>query len=417
MLAPLFLAAALAAGPTDKAEAEKAGAATIPALPTDVDVSPLPIKAVRAFEFLSFDRPILLTHPGDGTDRVIVATQKGPIVQFPNDQAVEEVVPFADLSDRVVYQDKQNEEGLLGLAFHPEFKSNKRVFVYYTTNDAPHTSVISEFKAIGEGLEQRLDADSEREIFRLQQPYWNHNAGTILFGPDGKFYVAFGDGGSGADPLDNGQDGETFFGALLRLDVDGEPDAGKGYAVPADNPLLNEPGILPEIYAYGFRNPWRFSFDAKTGDLWLADVGQNLWEEINIVQPGGNYGWSVFEGLHPFEPPKKLARQKGYERDRIAAAAKEVEFPVWEYDHEVGKSITGGVVYRGEKVPELKGKYLYGDYVTGLLWALELGDDGKVESNRSLAGYKHPMMSFGEGPDGEAYFMTTFGQLWTFAAE
>ncbi|QDT14521.1 PQQ-dependent sugar dehydrogenase [Alienimonas californiensis] len=403
MLAPVLLAAALAAGPAP-ADAETAG---VPAPPTDVDTSPLPIKAVRAFEFLTFDRPILLTHPGDGSDRVIVVTQKGPIFQFPNDPDVEEATPFGDLSDRVVYNEKQNEEGLLGLAFHPEFKTNGRVFIYYTTTDAPHTSVISEFKAVGEGLDQRLDADSEREIFRLQQPYWNHNAGTILFGPDGMFYVAFGDGGAGGDPLDNGQNVGTVFGAMLRLDVDAEPAEGKAYAVPADNPHVGKPGALPEIYAHGFRNPWRFSFDAKTGALWLADVGQDKWEEINVVEPGKNYGWSVFEGFHPFPPDRKPAYTEG----------EGMTFPVWEYDHETGKSITGGVVYRGSKVPALQGKYLYGDYVSGLLWALELGPDGKAKSNRPLTGHKHPMMSFGEGPDGEAYFMTTFGQLWTFAAE
>ncbi|NNJ25114.1 PQQ-dependent sugar dehydrogenase [Alienimonas chondri] len=411
MFAPLMLAAALAAGP-DPAAAEQGA---LPAPPTNVDETPLPVKAVRAFEFLTFDRPILLTHPGDGSDRVIVVTQKGPIVQFPNDPDVEEVTPFADLSDRVTYKDKQNEEGLLGLAFHPQFKSNGRVFVYYTTNDAPHTSVISEFKAVGEGLEQRLDLDSEKEIYRLQQPYWNHNAGTILFGPDGKFYVAFGDGGSGGDPKDNGQDLGNVFGAMLRLDVDGKPDDGKAYRVPADNPYVGVEGAQPEIYAHGFRNPWRFSFDTGTernpgtGELWLADVGQDKWEEIDLVERGKNYGWSFYEGFHVFEP----------KQDQLAKAG-EIEglaFPIWEYDHTVGKSITGGVVYRGEKVPQLQGKYLYGDYVTGLLWALEKGEDGRVISNRPLTGYKHPMMSFGEGPDGEAYFMTTFGQLWTFAAE
>ena len=409
MPAPLLLAAALAAGPAP----DPAETAAVPSPPQNVDESPLPIKAVRAFEFLTFDRPILLTHPGDGSDRVIVATQKGPIYQFPNDPEVEEATPFADLSGRVVYKDKTNEEGLLGLAFHPEFDTNGRVFVYYTTADAPHTSVVSEFKATGEGLDQRLDLESEREIFRLKQPYWNHNAGTILFGPDGKFYVAFGDGGAGGDPLDNGQNVGTVFGAMLRLDVDGEPDPGKAYKVPDDNPHVGSPGVLPEIYAHGFRNPWRFSFDLGTpespgtGDLWLADVGQDKWEEINVVEAGKNYGWSVWEGFHPFPPDRKTAYTEG----------EGMTFPVWEYNHEVGKSVTGGVVYRGEKVPALRGKYLYGDYVTGLLWALERGGDGRVESNRPLTGYKHPMMSFGEGPDGEAYFMTTFGQLWTFAAE
>ena len=395
MLAPLLLAA-LAAGP--------------PAPPTGVDASPLPVTVARAFEFLTFDRPILLTHPGDGTGRVILATQKGPIFQFPNDPEVEEPTPFADLSDRVTFKENENEEGLLGLAFHPDFADNGRVFIYYTTADAPHTSVVSEFGVTGEGLDQRLDPDSEREILRLQQPYWNHNAGTILFGPDGKFYVAFGDGGAGGDPLDNGQNTGNVFGAMLRLDLDADPDPGKGYAVPQDNPHVGAPGVLPEIYAHGFRNPWRFSFDLGTaenpgtGELWLADVGQDKWEEIDVVAPGANYGWSTYEGFHPFPPDRKLAYDDGAG----------LSWPVWEYPHEVGKSITGGVVYRGSKVPALAGKYLYGDYVTGLLWGLEKGPDGRATSNRPIAGNKHPVVSFGEGPDGEAYFVTSFGQVWTF---
>ena len=399
---PMFalpLLAALAAGP--------AAEVNVPAPPAGVDESPLSVKAVRAFEFLTFDRPVLLTHAGDGTDRVFVVGQKGKIFQFPNDPEVEEATLFADLTDRVTFQENENEEGLLGLAFHPDYAENGRAFIYYTTADAPHTSVVSEFTATGEGLDQRLDPASEREIFRLKQPYWNHNAGTVAFGPDGKFYVAFGDGGAADDPLDNGQNTGTVFGALLRLDVDADPDPGKGYAVPADNPRVGDPGVLPEIYAHGFRNPWRFSFDSETGELWLADVGQNKWEEINVVEPGGNYGWSLYEAFHPFPPDRKLAYDDG----------EGLTFPVWEYSHEIGKSITGGHVYRGSKVPELAGKYLYGDYVTGLLWALERGENGAAKSNRPIDGYKHPMTSFGEGPDGEVYFVTTFGQVYTFAAK
>ena len=398
--APLLLFALLspAAGPAEVAA---------PPPPAGVDETPLPVSAVRAFEFLSFDRPVLLTHAGDGTGRVFVASQKGKIFQFPNDREVEEPTLFADLSARVTFKENENEEGLLGLAFHPDYAANGRAFIYYTTSEAPHTSVVSEFKATGEGLDQRLDLSSEREIFRLKQPYWNHNAGTVAFGPDGMLYVAFGDGGAADDPLDNGQNTGTVFGALLRLDADAAPDAGKNYAVPADNPHVGEPGFLPEIYAHGFRNPWRFSFDRDTGELWLADVGQNLWEEINVVEPGGNYGWSLYEAFHPFPPDRKLAYDDGAG----------LSFPVWEYDHDAGKSITGGHVYRGEQVPELAGKYLYGDYVTGRLWALGRGADGEAKSNREIAGLKHPVVSFGEGPDGEVYFLTTFGQIYTFAGE
>jgi quinoprotein glucose dehydrogenase len=313
---------------------------------------------------------------------------------------VSEAKLFFNLQEKVSYKDKENEEGFLGMAFHPRFKENGEFFVYYTTTDAPHVSVISRFRT--------ADADktvarraTEQEIMRIPQPYWNHNGGTLAFGPDGYLYVGLGDGGAANDPHSNGQKMSTMLGKILRIDVDRQ-DSGKQYSIPADNPFVKQPGAAPEIYALGVRNIWRMSFDRQTGALWAADVGQDIWEEINIVTSGGNYGWNLREGMHRFQaagvgPRKDLAE------------------PVWEYHHDIGKSITGGHVYRGQKVPYLIGSYLYADYVTGKVWALKYDSaQRQVVANRSIAGNVNPVMSFGEDEQGEVYFMTTQGKLSRF---
>lgn len=372
----------------------------------------LPVSSQRAFENLVFDRPIVLTHAGDGSNRVFVAEQKGRLMVFPNDPEVEEAGVFLDIRDRVVYKDNQNEEGLLGFAFHPKYRENGQIFLYYTTTSAPHTSVVSRFR-VSKDDANRVDPATEEEILRIPQPYWNHNGGTIAFGKDGYLYIALGDGGSGNDPDGNGQNLLTLLGSILRIDVD-HRDEGKAYAIPKDNPFIDHDVVinrkgqtkkaLPEIYAYGLRNVWRMSFDRETGKLWAADVGQNLWEEINIITRGGNYGWNIREARHWFRPD-------GNDGDRP-----ELIDPVWEYHHDIGKSITGGHVYRGKRVPELQGKYVYADYVTGLLWALEYTGESSA-TNYSLTGDKLPVMSFGEDEAGEVYYMTTFGQLYTFKSD
>ena len=368
----------------------------------EVDVTPLPVRAVRAFPELTFQRPILLTHAGDGTNRVFVASQLGKVFVFPNTADVEEAELFFDLSGQVVYKDKENEEGFLGMAFHPNYKTNGEFFVYYTTTDAPHTSVVSRFRVSNDP--NHADVSTEEELLRIEQPFWNHNGGTLVFGPDGFLYIALGDGGKADDPFGNGQNLQTLLGSLLRIDVDSQSD-GKPYGIPADNPFIKTPGARPEIYAYGFRNPWRFSFDRKTNALWLADVGQNLWEEIDIVTKGGNYGWNEFEALHPFPPTAKPTSEP-------------LDKPIWEYNHDIGKSITGGFVYRGTQTPALAGMYLYADYVSGRLWALNYDADAKtVVGNHPLDGHNHPVMSYGEDEQGEVYFMTPFGQLWRFAGK
>lgn len=364
----------------------------------EVDTSPLPVKTVRAFRNLRFDRPIVVTYAKDDSNRLFVAAQKGQIHVFPNDQSVEETKVFLDISKHVVYDDKKNEEGLLGLAFHPDYKKNGEFYVYYTTTAAPLTSVISRFH-VSKDDPDKANPNSEEEILRIKQPFWNHNGGTIEFGPDGYLYVGLGDGGKANDPFKNGQNLNTLLGSILRIDINSQSKT-HNYGIPKDNPFVGRKNARPEIYALGLRNVWRMTFDRETGDLWAGDVGQDLWEEINIITKGGNYGWNVREGLHPF-PPKSQSSNKNF-----------ID-PVWEYHHTIGKSITGGSVYRGKKIPQLQGHYVYGDYVTGKVWGLKYDKKSKaVTGNRLITSPKLPIMSFGEDANGEIYLATTFGVLY-----
>ncbi len=367
-----------------------------------VDVSPLSVETERAFPELKFERPVAVAHAGDGSNRLFVLGQLGVISVFPNDNEVEEAATFLNIKDRVVYNDNENEEGLLGVAFHPKYKENGEFFVYYTSKKAsPHTSVISRFKVSADDP-NKADPKSEEELLRIPQPFWNHNGGTLAFGPDGFLYVGLGDGGSGGDPLGNGQKLDTLLGKILRIDVD-HKDPGKQYAIPKDNPFAGQPKKgREEIWAYGVRNIWRLSFDRETGTCWGADVGQDLWEEVNIIVRGGNYGWNLREAMHPFGPNGSEPKP-------------ELIDPIWEYPHTIGKSITGGHVYRGSKIPELVGCYLYGDYVSGNLWGLRYDEQSKkVTANRPIAGKNLPVVSFGEDEQGEVYFTTTFGTLYRF---
>ncbi|MGC4003369.1 MAG: PQQ-dependent sugar dehydrogenase [Pirellulales bacterium] len=333
----------------------------------EVDQSPLPLTTELAFPKLKWTgwdpegddgkpnsfRPIVLTHNGDAK-KVFVASQHGVIYSFDNDQNATETKVFADLRDRVVYNDKQNEEGFLGFAFHPKFAQNGEVFVFYTTSKAKLTNIVSRFR-VKKDDPTKLDPDSEEQLLVYKKPYWNHDGGTIAFGPDHYLYIVHGDGGAGNDPHENAQNLNVLLGKILRIDVDKKSE-GKPYAIPADNPFVGKKDALPEIYAYGFRNVWRMAFDPKTGVLWAADVGQNLWEEIDLIERGGNYGWNRREGRHPFG-----AKGSGLRDDFIE--------PIWEYHHDIGKSLTGGTVYRGSRLPELDGKYLYADYISNKIWA------------------------------------------------
>jgi quinoprotein glucose dehydrogenase len=307
----------------------------------------------------------------------------------------------------VVFNPKENEEGLLGLAVHPKYKQNGEFFLYYTTTDAPHTSVVSRFR-VSKDDPNKADADFEEELLRIPQPFWNHNGGGLAFGPDGMLYIALGDGGKADDPFGNGQNLGTLLGSILRIDVD-HKDEGQAYAIPKDNPFVGKAGARGEIWAYGIRNVWGISFDRKTGALWVGEVGQNLWEEVNIIVKGGNYGWNVREAFHKFKP-------KGTTPEEDAEPHEGMLDPIWEYHHDVGKSVTGGYVYRGSRLKELIGKYLCADYVSNGIWALDY-DYGKQQ----LAGVHSipepmnlPVICFGEDRDGEVYFTTDFGMLYWF---
>jgi glucose/arabinose dehydrogenase len=389
-----------------------AGAGTLTAVPAtvpgyEVDENPMPLETAVAFPDLEWTgwkseddagkpiplRPVVLTHAGDGSNRVFVATQHGVIHVFPNDQKAKKTKVFLDLSKKVTYSDNRNEEGFLGLTFHPDFKKNGEFFVFYTPKDLKLTNIISRFH-VSKDDPDRADPDSEEEILRItNRLFWNHDGGTICFGPDGFFYIATGDGGLANDPRRNGQNLKSLLGKVLRIDVN-RKDGDKHYAIPKDNPFVETPEARPEIWAYGIRNIWRMAIDRKTGRLWAADVGQNLYEEIDFIVRGGNYGWNIREGLHPFS-----VRGVGPRKDLVE--------PIWEYNHDVGKSLTGGFVYRGELLPDLQGYYLCADYVSAKIWAVRYDDSkGRVVANRPIRDPNVPVMSFGEDEKGEAYFMT-----------
>lgn len=385
----------------------------------EVDTRPLDVQVVAAFPNLKWPdwilgvdtgrpqepRPLVVTGAGDGSNRMFIAAQWGVIFVIPNDPSAEEMAIFLDIRDQVQFDLKENEEGLLGLAFHPKFKENGEFFVYYTaiaTPENPHHSVISRFK-VSKDDPNRADPASEEILLTTPQPYWNHNGGTIVFGPDGYLYVGLGDGGAGNDPHMNGQNLQTLLGKILRIDVDHQ-DPGKKYAIPQDNPFAGNKMMRGEIWAYGIRNIWRMSFDRETGTCWAGDVGQNLWEEVDIIKKGGNYGWNIREGKHAFLPPGNKAQPDFIE-------------PVIEYHHDVGKSVTGGNVHRGQFVPELEGAYLYADFVTGQIWALWYNfDKQELTANRSIIPRGQPVMTFGEDDQGEVYFATQGGGIYKFAS-
>jgi len=356
-----------------------------------------PLEIEKAFPGLSFQRPLQFTHAGDGTDRIFVVTQKGIIYVLPNraDVGPEQRKVFLDWSHIVRTDD--NEEGMMGLAFHPKHRHNGLFYVYYTTR--PLQSVVARFRVTKDDAD-RADPESFEKLLNFPQPYSNHNGGSLEFGPDGCLYIGLGDGGSGGDPQRHGQNLESILGKVLRIDVDGR-DPGLQYAIPKDNPFADRgPRVRREIWAYGVRNIWRLSFDRLTGTLWAGDVGQNLWEEIDIIVRGGNYGWNLREGMHPFRP-------------ELAKGDEKLIDPIWEYDRSLGKSITGGIVYRGKRLADLYGAYLYADYVSGYIWALRY-DGQKVTQNTLSVKSRLPVSSFGQDEAGEAYFTAFDGNIYKF---
>ena len=340
----------------------------------------------RAFPKLDFNGLTNLAQPIGGDDRLFVTEQAGRILAFPNDQDADVLEVFLDIRDRV--NNSGSEEGLLGLAFDPRFADNGYLFVYYSAS-GPRRSVLSRFTAHG-GRDEG-DPDSELVILEVPQPFGNHNGGQIAFGPDGYLYIGLGDGGAAGDPRSNGRNTATLLGSVLRIAVSESTEAIP-YRIPADNPLLGQPGARPEIWAYGLRNPWRFSFDRDSGDLWVADVGQNRLEEVDLVTAGGDYGWNTMEGTRCFSPPN-------------SCDASGTIPPVWEYSADEGCSIIGGYVYRGPGLPSLSGAYVFGDYCAGKIWAIRY-DSARVTESLLVADTDLRITSFGEDRDGRLYVLS-----------
>ena len=344
--------------------------------------------------------PTFITHAGDGSGLLYVVEQEGRIRTVDPEGAVAEV-PFLDMSERVV---AGGEQGLLGLAFHPDYPDDDRFYVMYTAA-ADGANTISELRATG-GV---ADPDSECVLLAIPDFAVNHNGGMVAFGPDGYLYAGTGDGGGGGDPQGNGQDPFALLGKILRIDVDGQPDGERPYAIPADNPFADGALAAPEVWAIGMRNPWRFTFDRETGDLWIADVGQGQWEEVD-AEPAGlggrNYGWSIMEGPACFEADS--CDQTG------------LTLPVTAYEHGQGDcTVVGGYVYRGEAYPEMQGRYVYGDYCSGRFWGLDAAmaiSGGSAEPVDLLqAGIL--LSSFGEDEDGELYAVDLGGAIHRLVAD
>lgn len=362
-----------------------------PAAQEQADALPLgKMQLQPAFPSLSFDSMTGLYEPPDGTNRLFVLEQAGRIMVFENRSDVNRASVFLDIKDRV--NSAGNEEGLLGLAFSPDFASTGHFYLNYTATN-PRRTVISRFTA-PQSRSGPADPNSESKILEVLQPFSNHNGGQIVFGPDGYLYIGMGDGGSAGDPMGNGQDLNVLLGKLLRIDVSGPGDR-HGYRIPPDNPFVGRgtSGVREEIWAYGLRNPWRFSFDPATKDIWLADVGQNSLEEIDGVQKGGNYGWNRMEGSRCFPPTARDCDKTG------------LILPVFEYPTSGGNcSITGGFLYRGELLPSLKGAYVYADYCSGKVWALQY-DGSRVTEHLELIDSDIRISSFGIDRSGNLYVL------------
>ena len=335
--------------------------------------------------------PLAIVNAGDGSERLFVAEQGGKILVIRGGKVL--ATPFLDIGDEIT---SGGERGLLGVAFHPRYPADPRVIVDYT--DLQGDTEVSSFELDPRNAD-RLDPTSETKLLHVKQPFANHNGGVLGFGPDGYLFVSLGDGGSGGDPQGNGQSNTTLLGKILRIDIDrsvdvnrpaGEPDFG----IPDGNPFAGAiDGSRPEIWLTGLRNPWRMSFDRATGDLWIGDVGQDAWEEVDVQRagvPGGtNFGWNRMEGTHCFSPDRNCGEPS-------------LTLPVTDYGHDLGCTVIGGAVYRGSSQPALAGGYLFGDYCTGRMWALDPTDSGPVapievgQSGRNLS-------AFGEDEAGELF--------------
>lgn len=350
------------------------------------------IEITNAFTNLNFSSPLDLQSPQDGSNRIFVAEKGGIIRTFENNELVEETSTFLNISSRTV---TTSELGLLGFAFHPDYDTNGFLYVTYTPSE--NLSVISRFK-VSETDVNKVDEESETILLEIQQPNTNHNGGQLAFGSDGYLYIASGDGGGTGDPDGNAQNLESLLGKILRIDVNNE-DAGLKYAIPSDNPFVENESARGEIYAYGLRNPWRFSFDVQTNTIWTGDVGQDELEEIDIIEKGGNYGWNILEGTSCY---------KNTDCDTAGLIA-----PIFKYGRTNNdKSITGGYVYRGTAIPELNGYYIYGDFVSGRIWALNPEGNNQLLLETGLG-----ISSFGTDSDNELYVCSFDGKIYRFTVE
>jgi glucose/arabinose dehydrogenase len=330
------------------------------------------------------EAPVYVLPDSSNPSRYFILEQTGKILTVTNGQL--DAKSYLDISSQVEYG---GEMGLLGLALHPDFSNNGRYFVNYTTRRSGLKTIISEFSSARAG---------ERTLMQFTQPYSNHNGGHLAFDKAGYLYIATGDGGSAGDPHANGQKLDTLLGKVLRIDV----NSGTPYGIPKDNPFLTKG--RGEVYAYGLRNPWRFSFDTVTGALLAGDVGQDKYEEVDLIEKGGNYGWRTMEGMHCFKPAS------GCDQTGLI-------LPLVEYPRRDGVSITGGYVYRGNKIPELKGVYVYGDFGSGKVWGLTYDfTTKKVVKNELLLNSKLPISSFGEDRDGELFLVSYDGRIFRIAA-
>jgi len=340
---------------------------------------------VDAFPALPISYPLLLTHANDGSNRLFVVERFGKIKVFPNDPAVAISTTYLDLSNSVA---TSGEGGLLGLAFHPDYADNGHVFVNYTVmQGGAMVTRVSRFTVSSADPDQ-ADPQTEVVLLSIYQPYNNHDGGMIAFGPDGHLYVGMGDGGAGGDPHGHGQDTETLLGAMLRIDVD-NPSGGENYGIPPDNPFVGGGGRA-EIFAWGLRNPWRFSFDTLTGALWVGDVGQKTWEEISVVGLGENHGWNTMEGFDCYPPTVNTCNSEG------------MTPPIMQYPNAGKGSVTGGYVYRGARVPSLYGTYIFADYEQYSLYLLR-PDESPPEGPALTTPDK--IAGFGQDAEGEVYVL------------
>ncbi|HEY3857610.1 MAG TPA: PQQ-dependent sugar dehydrogenase [Verrucomicrobiae bacterium] len=391
-----------------------------------VFAQPLPkVRLISTFPKREFERPVWMSEAPDGSGRLFVIEQQGRILALPKGSDGTESSEFFNITNKHPFM--TDEEGLMSIAFHPGFKTNGLFYVYYNQENTnahfffPRRSVISEFR-VSKDNPNVADLSTERVVLEVQQPFANHKGGEICFGPDGYLYLGFGDGGQFCDPFNNGQNTASFLGKILRIDVNTRGTLGSGkfeekipYGIPSDNPYVNEPywyglGSKHEIYALGFRNPWRYSFDKQTGELWVGDVGQDYWEEVDHVVKGGNYGWCAREGMHYFKPsaPGSQFLDPVIEYPHRPEMLKDSKFP----NHSTGLCIIGGYVYRGQKYPALQGVYLYADYNIGTIWGMRY-KDGQVTDYATLLEQPKNIVSFAEDADGEVYVMVFDGHVYT----